>query len=169
MLKTDGKRRKAHFALCLDGQTRYGCTACNVMLCRLPRNQQSGGANCFTIWHTKKDLVSEQQQILFENPNKHRQLRNERKLSRHGRKSRRDSTATSGSKEDDDTASDAMNGKIPSVAQGMNSNTIPADEDGIDNDNDTSSNQDSEGSTVTESSTTTADEYTSEDDEDESG
>jgi len=169
MLKTDGKRRKAHCALCLDAQTRYGCTACNVMLCRLPRNQQSGGANCFTIWHTKKDLVAEQQRILAENPNKRRQLRNERKLSRCGRKSRRDSTATSGSKEDDDTASDATNGTIPGVAQGMNSNTLQVDEDEIDNDNDNSSNQDSEGSTVTESSTTTEDEYTSEDDEDELG
>jgi hypothetical protein len=117
----------------------------------------------------KKDLLSEQQRILVESPNKHQQLRNERKLSRRGRKSRCDSTATSESKEDDDTASDTMNGTIPSVAQGMNSNTSPADEDGIDNDNDTSSNQDSEGSTVTESSTTTEDEYTSEDDEDESG
>jgi hypothetical protein len=46
---------------------------------------------------------------------------------------------------------------------------IPEDEDGINNDNDTSSNQDSEGSTVTESSTTTEDEYTSEDNKDESG
>ncbi len=96
-------------------------------------------------------------------------MRNERKLSRCGRKSRRDSTATSGSKEDDDTASDATNGTIPGVAQGMNSNTLQVDEDEIDNDNDNSSNQDSEGSTVTESSTTTEDEYTSEDDEDELG
>jgi hypothetical protein len=168
MLKIDGKRRKAHCALCLDAQTRYGCTACNVMHCRLPRNQQSGGENCFTIWHTKKDFVSEQQRIFVENPNKHRQLRNEGKLSQRGRKSRRDSTATSDKEEDDDNASDAMNGMIPSVAQGMNSYTIPGDEDGIYND--TSSYQDSEGSTVTESSTTTEDEYTSEeDDEDESG
>jgi len=71
LLRTTTTRKKAHCALCLDAQTRYGCSICNIMLCHVPRNDVAGRRNCFTIWHSEKDLVSEQQLILQENPNKH--------------------------------------------------------------------------------------------------
>jgi hypothetical protein len=67
-LKTSGSRKKAHCALCLDGQTRYGCSTCKVMLCRLPRNDHAYGTCCFYILHHKRNLMEEQKKILSKNP-----------------------------------------------------------------------------------------------------
>jgi hypothetical protein len=77
LMSATGTKIKAHCALFLDAQTRYGCKVCNIRLCRLPKNVKSGGINCFIIWHLKKDLLREQRMILQANPNKHRKLRNE--------------------------------------------------------------------------------------------
>jgi hypothetical protein len=101
-IRAGTSRKKAQCALCLDGQTRYGCSVCNVMLCRLPRNNQTGGMNCFTIWHSKKDLMSESKRIVENNPSRRRQQINQRKAVRRTRKRRREANNSS----DDATTSD---------------------------------------------------------------
>ncbi len=89
-LKTSGSRTKACCALCLDGQTRYGCSLCKVMLCWLPRNDRAYGTCCFYIWHNKRNLLEERQRILRGKPVKYRRKRDERSASRRKRKTKRD-------------------------------------------------------------------------------
>jgi hypothetical protein len=47
---------KHHCALCYHRQSKFGCSTCKVLLCRTNLGNLD---SCFSIWHSKRDLVAE--------------------------------------------------------------------------------------------------------------
>jgi hypothetical protein len=60
------KKKKIHCSLCGVRRTLYWCDTCQVNLCRVTKGTSTGVLNCFTIWHSKKDLIIEQRKIKSE-------------------------------------------------------------------------------------------------------
>jgi hypothetical protein len=58
-----GNTKKTHCALCVKGKTMYKCSLCNVALCKTVKDKSHKTENCFTIWHTKLDLIIEHNKI----------------------------------------------------------------------------------------------------------
>ena len=54
------QRGKHHCALCYHRQTQYGCTTCEVLLCRTSLNDRE---SCYQLWHTKRDIEAERKQV----------------------------------------------------------------------------------------------------------
>jgi hypothetical protein len=112
------------------------------------------------MWHTKKDLVREQQVILQENPNKRRQMRNANVGRRRGRKPRQqmsnNGTPTLEEADHGDTESQKSDGRSPSSLH---------DEDQENSDYSSveiGDKEETDETTVTEVSSGTEEEYTSE-------
>ncbi len=60
---------KSHCALCYHRQTQYGCSLCEVLLCRTPTTKvtQKGVLHrdsYFNLWHTKREIEVERKKIM---------------------------------------------------------------------------------------------------------
>jgi hypothetical protein len=104
---------KNHCALCYEGQTTYGCNLCKVILCKNVR--EGKGQSCFSIWHSKVDLLHERQRL--------RALPTEEGTTNMATADHNDQDATTADR-NDETSSQVSNSSLKKKRKGSNCTQI---------------------------------------------